>query len=143
MLAKRFLISWLASAIAMFMLFYVWHGLFLTDFARLSYPKGIFLICSSIVYLIIGFVVSKAIDTKILDKQFKRKPLLRGLISGAVCGFAFFLMATVVGVSFSAGSKVENLLLDVTWQIIEQTVGGLVVGIVHVFVFDPQAVFED
>ena len=127
----------------MFMLFYIWHGLFLTDFSRLTYPKGIFLICSSLVYLIIGFVVSKAIDTKILDKQFKRKPLLRGLISGAVCGFSFFLMATVVGVSFSAGSKVENLLLDVTWQVIEQTVGGLVVGIVHVFVFDPKAVFED
>lgn len=143
MLSKRFLISWLASSVIMFILFYVWHGLFLTDFARLSYPKEIFLIFSVFVYLIIGFIVSKAIDNKILEKNFLRKPLLRGLISGAVCGFAFFLMATVVGVSFSAGSRIQNLLLDVSWQVIEQAIGGLVVGIVHVFVFDPTAVFGD
>ncbi len=143
MLSKRFLISWLASSVAMFILFYVWHGLFLTDFARLSYPKEIFLIFSSFVYLIIGFVVARAIDSKILEKYFKRKPLIKGLISGAVCGFSFFIMATVVGVSFSAGSRIENLLLDVSWQVIEQSIGGLVVGIVHVFVFDPTTIFGD
>lgn len=143
MLSKRFLISWLASSVVMFILFYVWHGLFLTDFARLSYPKEIFLIFSSLVYLIIGFVVSKAIDAKLLENVFKRNSLLKGLISGAVCGFAFFLMATVVGVSFSAGSRIQNLLLDVSWQVIEQAIGGLVVGIVHIFVFDPTTIFGD
>lgn len=143
MLSKRFLISWLASSVVMFILFYVWHGLFLTDFARLSYPKEIFLIFSALVYLIIGFVVSKAIDTKLLENVFKRNSLLKGLISGAICGFAFFLMATVVGVSFSAGSRIQNLLLDVSWQVIEQAIGGLVVGIVHFFVFDPTTIFSD
>ena len=52
-------------------------------------------------------------------------------------------MATVVGVSFSAGSRIQNLLLDVSWQVIEQAIGGLVVGIVHVFVFDPATIFGD
>jgi len=52
-------------------------------------------------------------------------------------------MATVVGVSFSTGSNLENLLLDIVWQIIEQSVGGIVVGIVHLFVFDPSVRFED
>jgi hypothetical protein len=54
-----------------------------------------------------------------------------------------FLISTVVGVSFSTGSKLENLLLDVCWQVIEQSAGGAVVGIAHYFIFDSSAIIED
>jgi hypothetical protein len=138
--SKRFFISWLATSVVMFAISYIWHSMLLTDYSRLSYPKEIFLIAAAIVYLIIGFVVAKAIDIKALETRYKRKPLVRGLISGAACGFGFFLVATVVGISFSTGSKMENLLLDVSWQIIEQAIGGLTVGIVHYFVFDPSMI---
>jgi H+/Cl- antiporter ClcA len=127
----------------MFLLSYVWHGVILTDFSRLSYSKHLFLFFAALVYLIIGFVVTKAIDFKILEKHFKKKPVIRGAISGAICGVAFFLIATVVGVSFSTGSKLENMLLDVTWQTIEQCVGGIVVGLTHFFVYDPLSHIED
>ncbi len=143
MLTKRFVISWISSSIVMFMLSYAWHGIFLTDFSRLSYPKELFLIFASLVYLIIGFVVAKAIDVKLLEKYFKRKPILKGATAGAALGFAFFLVSTVVGVSFSTGSKLENLLLDVCWQITEQCIGGIIVGVVHIFVFDSSAIIED
>jgi len=143
MLTKRFGISWLAASVIMFFISYIWHGVFLTDYSRLSYPQEIFLIIASIVYLILGFIVAKAIDNKALENRFKRKPILRGALSGAMCGFVFFLIATVVGVSFSTNSSIENLLLDVTWQIIEQSIGGIAVGIVHIFVYDPSVEFED
>ena len=143
MLTKRFLISWIASSIVMFVLSYAWHGIFLTDFSRLSYPKELFLIFAALVYLIIGFVIAKAIDVKLLDKYFKRKPILKGAVVGAALGFAFFLISTVVGVSFSTGSKLENLLLDVCWQVTEQCIGGVVVGVAHIFVFDSSAIIED
>lgn len=143
MLTKRFFISWITSSAIMFLISYFWHGVFLTDYSRLSYPQEVFLIFASIVYLFLGFVVTKAIDLKFLEERFKRKPVLRGLISGAICGLGFFLIATVVGVSFSTGSNLENLLLDVIWQIIEQAVGGVAVGVVHIFVFDPSMRFED
>lgn len=143
MLTKRFFISWIASSVVMFALSYLWHGVFLTDFSRLSYPKEIFLVIAALVYLIIGFVAAKAIDIKLLEKYFRRKPFLKGTISGAGLGFILFLISTVVGVSFSTGSKLENLLLDVFWQAIEQGIGGLVVGIAHFFVFDPSSVIED
>ncbi|MDF2436424.1 MAG: hypothetical protein K0Q95_800 [Bacteroidota bacterium] len=143
MINKRFFISCVASSLVMFLLSYVWHGLVLTDFSRLSYSKHLFLFFAALVYIMIGFVVSKAIDIKILEKNFKRKPIVRGLISGAMCGVAFFLVATVVGVSFSTGSKLENMLLDVTWQTIEQSIGGVVVGLVHLFVYDPSAHLEE
>lgn len=143
MLRKRFFISWLATSATMFLLSYVWHGIFLTDYSRLSYPKELFLIFASIVYLIIGFILAKAIDVQYLVEKYRRKPILRGVLSGAACGFALFLMATVVGVSFSTGSNIENLLLDVCWQVIEQTIGGIVIGLVHIFVYDESVSFED
>lgn len=143
MITKRFFISCLASSLVMFALSYVWHGVILTDFSRLSYSRHLFLFFAALVYLIIGFVVSKSIDFKFLEKHFKRRPVIRGAISGAVCGVAFFLIATVVGVSFSTGSRLENMLLDVTWQTIEQTIGGVVVGLTHFFVFDPSAHIEE
>ena len=143
MLSKRFLISWLTSSIAMFVLSYFWHGVFLTDFSRLTYPKEIFLIFAVFVYLIIGFISAKAIDIKLLENKFKRRPLIKGLVSGACLGFTLFIMTSVIGVSFSTGSKLENLLLDGCWQTVEQGVGGVVVGIAHFFVFDESVLAED
>lgn len=127
----------------MFALSYIWHGVFLTDFSRLTYPKEIFLIFAVFVYLILGFLVAKAIDVKLLENKFKRKPVLKGLISGASLGFTLFVMTYVLGVTFSTGSKIENILLDGCWQTIEQGIGGVVVGLAHFFVFDPSAIHED
>ena len=127
----------------MFALSYIWHGLFLTDFSRLSYPKELFLVFASFVYLIIGFIIAKAFDVKILENRFKRKPIIKGAVTGAAIGFTLFIISTVVGVSFSTGSKLENLLLDVCWQVIEQSFGGITVGIAHFFIFDPTSIIED
>ncbi|MFL5762879.1 MAG: hypothetical protein ACJ77K_02985 [Bacteroidia bacterium] len=143
MLSKRFLVSWLSSSVVMFILFYVWHGVCLTDFNRLNYPKEIFLVFAVFVYLVIGFVSAKAIEVKLLDQYFKRKPFAKGAISGAALGFGIFIFSTVVGVSFSTGNKLDNLVLDVAWQVVEQTLGGLVVGLAHFFVFDPVVAAEE
>ena len=143
MFSKRFIISCIASSLVMFLLSYVWHGILLTDFSRLTYSKHLFLFFAAVVYIILGFVVSMAVDSKVLDKHFKRRPVIRGAISGAVCGVALFMIATVVGISFSTGSKLENMLLDITWQVIEQTLGGIVAGLTHVFVYDAASHVED
>jgi hypothetical protein len=142
MFTKRFFISWLASSIVMFLLSYIWHGIFLTDFARLSYPKALFLFFAVFVYLIIGFCVAKAMEINVFEKYFKRKRILKGAFVGAALGFTFFIISTVVGVSFSTGSRLENLLLDVSWQVIEQALGGVAVGLTHFFIFDP-SMMED
>ncbi len=143
MITKRFLISWLSTSLVMFLSSYVWHNFVLTDYSRLTYPIQVFLIAAAVVYLIIGFIVAKAIDFKMFENKFKRKPILRGSIAGALCGIAFFLIATVVGVSFSTSASMENLLLDVTWQTIEQAIGGMVVGIAHLLVFDPSVLMQE
>lgn len=143
MFSKRFLLSWIFSSLFMFMLAYVWHGLFLNDYERLQYPESVFLIFSSVVYLAIGFVIAKAVDASFLIKKFKRKPLIRGVIAGSICGMLLFVVANVIGVSFSAGFQIKALLFDLTWQMIEQTMGGCIVAVVHYTVFDPTAIIED
>lgn len=40
----------------------------------------------------------------------------------------------MVGVSFNTGSGLKNLVLDLAWQMIEQGVGGGVVGLMYVLV---------
>lgn len=134
MSTKRFFLVWILVSILMFLLSYAWHGYVLNDFSRLSYPKVIFLVLSAFAYMIIGFIVVKVVETKVYEKLFFQKPILKGVIKGAFCGVVFFVIATVVGVSLNTGSGLKNLVLDLTWQMIEQGVGGGVVGLMYVLV---------
>lgn len=130
---KRFFISWIITSLVMFGLFYAWHGLFLNDFSRLSYPTEIFMVFAAFTYLIIGFVVVKVFEAKFFfEKLFYRKLFLKGIVKGALCGFIFFMIATVIGVSFNTGTGIKNLLLDLGWQIIEQGIGGFTISITYV-----------
>jgi hypothetical protein len=131
---KRFLISWIVSAVSMFFISYIWHGIILNDFSRLSYPKEIFFLFAAFTYLIISFVVVKVFDTKIFEDFFHHKLILKGLLKGIVCGLMFFIVATVVGVSFNTGSGIKNLLIDMIWQMFEQGVGGCVVAVTYVVI---------
>jgi hypothetical protein len=141
---RKVLFSWIIASVLMFSISYLWHGVILNDFNRLDYPKSVYLTASIIAYLIIGFVVARIYDVQLLDK-FEKKPLLRGVIGGAASGFVIYLIAFVIGISFG-GRKLEYILMDVIWQIIEQGVGGLAVGYCHIIMhrlgwFFPE--FED
>jgi hypothetical protein len=138
MFSKRFFISWIASSVGMFAAFYMWHGMFLTDFMNLAYPKEVFLVVSSFVYLIVGLVLNKAYEMKPLSR-FNRKPILRGMVAGTMLGVVLFMVTMVMGVSFSGTRTMADLLLDISWQVVEQALGGAIVGLVHIFVFDERS----
>ena len=119
----------------MFSLSYLWHGIFLNDLARLSYPKEIFLAGAIVTYLILGFLVTKIYQMK-YPKQISRRPVIRGLIAGALLGIAVYIVALVVGVSFSSGLEPKYILFDMMWQTAEQTFGGISVGIIYIWIYD-------
>lgn len=127
---RKLLFSWIVAAMVMFSLSYLWHGIILNDYDRLDYPKSIYLGASIVAYLVIGLVVSKAYEIKILDK-FEKKPVIRGIIGGVASGFIIYLIAFVVGISFG-GRKIEYVIVDLFWQMFEQSIGGLAVGITHI-----------
>ncbi|MBI4946317.1 MAG: hypothetical protein HY840_07945 [Bacteroidetes bacterium] len=131
----RFLLSWILSALVMFSLSYLWHGVFLNDLQRLSYPKGIFLTGCIITYLILGFLVTK-IYLMNYPKSIARKPLVRGLIAGSVLGVCTYIVSLVVGVSFNYTLTLGNILFDLLWQTVEQTFGGVVVAFVYIWIYE-------
>ena len=133
--AKRFSLSWLLSALIMFGLSYLWHGVFLNDFARLSYPKELFLTCAVITYLILGFLVTQIYLMR-FPKGIAKKPLLRGIISGILLGIATYVVSLVVGVSFSSTLTTEYILFDVLWQAAEQMFGGITVAFVYISIYE-------
>jgi hypothetical protein len=139
---KQFYLSWLLSSLAMFGLSYAWHGIFLNDFSHIEYSKGLFLSIAAIVYLIIGFAISQAVYLKRLMDTHAEKPIYRGFMVGIFAGIVFFLIALVIGISFTNQLKIKALLFDISWQIVEQSIGGVIVGLVHLFVYDPEAIQE-
>ena len=137
---KKFLFSWILSAIVMFAASYMWHGLFLNDFNRLAYPFEIFMVVAAIVYLVLGAVVAKAYETKFFDK-YEISPFFKGILVGGLLGMLIFFISIVVGVSFTSNFTLENFVFDLSWQMIEQSLGGVVVSITHYYVLEN--VFEE
>ncbi|MEK6615029.1 MAG: hypothetical protein AABZ32_02790 [Bacteroidota bacterium] len=132
---KRFFLSWILSSLTMFSLSYLWHGIFLNDLERLSYPKEIFFAGSIVTYLILGFLVTKIYLMK-FPKQIATKPLVRGIISGALLGIATYVVSLVIGVSFNSTLTPQYILFDVLWQTVEQTFGGITVAFVYISIYD-------
>lgn len=132
----RFYISWIIAAIVMYSAFYTWHGIFLNDLSRITVSKPLFLFLAALVYLAISFVVYRTFESKTLSSKI-HSPLLKGLVSGICIGFIMFAVVFVLGVSFTKTMSLTYLIADFSWQIIEQILGGVIIGFGKMFIFEP------
>ncbi len=132
----RFFISWIVAAILMYSAFYTWHGLFLNDLSRISFSKPLFLALAALVYLVISFVLYRVYESKLLAKHI-HSAMLRGILSGLILGFVLFAVITVLGISFTKNVTFEYIIADCAWQISEQIIGGLIIGLGKVLIFEP------
>ena len=133
---KRFLIGWIISSLGMFGLSYVFHGIILNDYQLIQYDLWIYLTAASIAYLFIGFLVSRAFLIEYFEK-FSKHPLVRGPLIGFACGMLVYIVSTTINIGFNKGLDLKYLVLDITWQGIEQAIGGVLIGLVYMFVFEP------
>lgn len=117
----------------MFTLSYAWHGIVLNDYERMNYPKALFLIFSALAYIILGFLIVKMIKMHILRSLLLSHKVVKGVLTGMICGLIFFVIVTIFGLSFSKVLNVKNLVFDLAWQMIEQGIGGGVVSAVYLF----------
>jgi H+/Cl- antiporter ClcA len=120
----------------MYAAFYVWHGLFLTDLNHIEFSKTLFFILAALVYLAISFVLYRTYESKLLAKYFSQ-PILRGIISGVILGFLLFAVITVLGISFTKNVNMTYILVDCAWQIAEQILGGIIIGLGKAIIFEP------
>lgn len=122
----RFFSGWIISGVVMFSLSYLWHGIALNDFERLTYPRTTFLTLSILVYL----GISLSLTALLSFIQVNVRPLFKGIFLGMALGVFIFLIAFVLGISFNSTPKLAYIALDIAWQVFEQGLGGLACGLV-------------
>lgn len=134
-LGLRFYLSWIFSALVMFVLFYMWHGVFLNDFKRIQFPLTWFVSFAAFTYLIFGALLYFMLESEIARKI--RNGFWRALIVGSVAGFTLFMIATIINFSLTRTQSANHLLIDCIWQITEQIVGAMVVAVIRLLVHEP------
>ncbi len=132
----RFYISWIVAAIFMYSAFYGWHGLFLNDLTRISFSKPLFLGLAALVYLVISVVLYRIYESKLLVKYI-HSAMLRGVVAGFMLGFILFSVVAVLGISFTKNVTMEYIIADFAWQIAEQMLGGVIIGLGKILIFEP------
>ncbi|HXD94051.1 MAG TPA: hypothetical protein VNX01_12625 [Bacteroidia bacterium] len=126
----RFYFGWLLSAVLMYLAFYFFHGVITNDILKLSIPKSLFLSVAAVVYLIVAFGMSLLFKSTSLKKNIKN-PFKRSLLIGILTALFMYGVAFTVGISFSFKVTMLNLLVDVSWQLIEQSIGAFFIALVN------------
>ena len=103
----------------------------LNDFLKISYPKDVFLLVAGVVYFVIAFIITIAtFALKKIKDSFKY-----GILVGAAAGMLIYAIAFLLGISFNAVVDIKLVILDFSWQIFEQGMGGLACGWVYRFLY--------
>lgn len=134
-LGLRFFLSWILSAVSMFILFYLWHGVFLNDFKRIQFPLTWFVTFAAFSYLIIAAGMYFFFESRILKRL--ENIFLRALLVGVSFGFGLVMVATVVHISLTRNLTMDHLIINVVWQIGEQTFGVILMALLKLFIREP------
>lgn len=122
---RQFILMIAICATLMYLLSYLWHGVLLNDYVNIRIPMWLYFSLSAVVYLIISFVLN------LLYRYLHINDMsARGLMIGASLGFFIYLIAFVLGVSFSHSSA-SHIAVDFFWQMIEQGIGGASLGLMY------------
>ena len=120
----------------MYAAFYVWHGVFLNDLNHIHFSKLLFFVLVALVYFVISYVLYRTYEIKLLDKYFSNA-IIKGVAAGCIVGFFLFAVVAVLGVSFTKQVNTTYLLADCIWQVVEQIIGGVIIGFGKLFIFEP------
>jgi len=116
----------------MFGLFYLWHGFLLNDFKSLALPLSTYMGLAAIAYVLISLIL-----TSLYQYVYIRKMKYKGAMLGALLGFFIYFIAFIFGVSFNQGA-IHYVVVDFIWQMIEQGIGGVVIGFLYSLVTEMQ-----
>ena len=131
---KGFYFSWLFSAILMYAAFYCWHGIVLNDFYRVSFSKSLLMVFAAFSYLAISLLVYYVYHRNFLVNYFPGA-FLRAMITGLLVGGFLYMVTTVLGISFNNQMNTLTLLIDLLWQVFEQTLGSVLIALSEKFLF--------
>jgi len=124
MLQRKFYTSWFGSSLVMGAMSFAWHGVVLTDFQFLIVPALYATLAGISFYALAGFVLAYGASHFEIAKRSFSKRYGRSLMMGALLGFLVYLAFLVTGFTFSPAFDMPNLMMDASWQMFEQAVGG-------------------
>ncbi|MCH7535325.1 MAG: hypothetical protein IH948_06205 [Bacteroidetes bacterium] len=125
--SKTFFYSWIIISSVMFSISYIWHGVILNDFLKIQYPLNLFLSLAIVVYLAIGAMMAAVYSILEVERGYVKKAVIVGVLTGLLIYAIVFLF----GISFNGYFDIDHIIVDFSWQTIEQGIGGLVLGVVY------------
>lgn len=105
----------------MFLLSNLYHNVLLNDFDRILFPPAFFYSMLLVAYLGIGFLIIAIYTLTII----KLGPHLSAMVIGALLGLVIYAITISMGFSFNNSLSFQQNLIDLTWQMLEQAIGGL------------------
>ena len=127
---KKMLFAIIGGFVAMFALSGLWHMLIMADFYEANSSSTAFAE-PKMQFIVLGYLILALIMAYIYPLGYKGgSSVTEGLKFGLIIGLLWILPIGVVlyGVMESSGTL---LVVDAIWHIVEQGIGGVVVGLVY------------
>ena len=128
--AKKMLFALLAGFVVMFLLAGLWHSVLMEDFYMADSSSNAFAE-PKMQFIALGYFILALIMAYIYPFGYKGgSPVIEGLRFGITMGLSWILPFCVVlyGIFESSGTL---LMVDFVWHIVEEGIGGIVIGLVY------------
>ena len=127
---RKFSLAVVGGTVAMFLLGGLWHLLLMSNFYE-KYAGDRALVEPNMFFIILGVLILASLMAYMYPQGYKGgSPLKEGLRFGVVIGLLWILPFNVIMVGVMGTAK-TLVLVDTLWHLVEQGVGGIVIGYVY------------
>lgn len=130
----------LVCFVIMFFMSFTLHGVLLTDFLKTytyfsSLEESKFYLIVGTMYFIMAVIL--AVIYKLFLKLSKH-PISHGGLLGVSLGIFVFLILQLSGLPLFQSKELEHVAFNLFWQLLEQGIGGMVIGYIYKILNDHQ-----
>lgn len=119
------------SAGSMYLASYIWHSVVLNDLVELGKSNVEYLLLTAIGYIFLAvlltFLGRYLMDQGLIDKQ--DPPISRAMLMGLLVGVALGVALHALSLPYRGRFDSVHMIVDLTWQIVEQGIGGMFAGV--------------
>ena len=127
---RKFLLAWVASFAAMFLLAGLFNGVLVRDFVAANIRAEILRSPSNITFILLGYAALALLMSLIYPRVVAVTSVRSGVVFGVIAGICWLLPYGLVLHGVYQFPTVA-LFIDPAWALVEQGVGGAIIGLVH------------
>ena len=123
---KKLIIATILGGLGMWIVAGIWHNLIMANL-----NKNVHATHDGIGYLLIAYFILSLIMAYIYPLGYKgKKPIFEGLRFGVIIGILWILPHGIAMVG-AHGDSLLYVLKNTAWHVIEQGIGGIIVGVIY------------